>query len=120
MIRAHALWETGRVPHGMPIDFYTKSGKLTATRRAGGWIELNFPIDVPTECGEDGLRAQVCAGFGIADEDLVWLGRGKFDVVAQLTKEAFATLQPQMSAISQSSISIPTTTTTNGVAVLVP
>lgn len=39
---AHILWETGREPHGKPLQFDTLSGILTATQQ-DGWIELDFP-----------------------------------------------------------------------------
>lgn len=39
---AHVLWETGLVPPGETIRFYTLSGELTA-RREAGWITLDFP-----------------------------------------------------------------------------
>ena len=43
---AHTLWEVGAVEAGQPIEFYTRSGVLGATRQ-GEWIELNFPAKPP-------------------------------------------------------------------------
>ena len=39
---AHILWESGALQPDQVARFYTLSGLLTA-RRAGGWIELDFP-----------------------------------------------------------------------------
>src|SRR5579871_3115111 len=43
---AHALWELGRLAPHAPARFHTRSGLLTA-RRAGDWIELDFPATPP-------------------------------------------------------------------------
>ncbi len=40
---AHILWERGMVPGGGEVYFFTKSGRLSARRREGGLIWLNFP-----------------------------------------------------------------------------
>lgn len=45
---AKVLWATGMVEKTKDIDFYTKSGVLTA-RSKGGWIELDFPIEAENE-----------------------------------------------------------------------
>src|SRR5207237_359611 len=43
---AHVLWEEGHLPAGHEARFHTQSGLLTA-RRAGDWIELDFPATPP-------------------------------------------------------------------------
>lgn len=43
---AHVLWEEGLLQPGKPARFHTRSGLLTAERRAD-WIELNFPAHPP-------------------------------------------------------------------------
>ncbi|XXX80216.1 PhzF family phenazine biosynthesis protein [Sorangium sp. So ce134] len=40
---AHVLWETGLLAPDEQARFFTQSGLLTASRREGGWIELDFP-----------------------------------------------------------------------------
>src|SRR4051794_3162942 len=42
---AHVLWEEGHLAPGEPARFRTRSGPLSAERRAGGWIELDFPAE---------------------------------------------------------------------------
>jgi len=44
---AHFLWSARKVRGKAPIRFHTRSGVLTATRREGGWIELDFPASRP-------------------------------------------------------------------------
>jgi predicted PhzF superfamily epimerase YddE/YHI9 len=43
---AHVLWETGRLARDEAAAFDTRSGRLGA-RRAGEWIELDFPLERP-------------------------------------------------------------------------
>lgn len=43
---AHFLWEDGHLEPGSPAVFFTRSGRLVA-RRAGDWIEVDFPADRP-------------------------------------------------------------------------
>lgn len=45
---AHVLWERGLAPAGKPIQFDTKSGRLTCTRGPDG-ITMDFPTDLPIE-----------------------------------------------------------------------
>jgi len=46
---AHTLWETGRLKPDEPARFDTLSGRLTC-RRAGDWIEMDFPAKVCAPC----------------------------------------------------------------------
>ncbi|MDX1503803.1 MAG: PhzF family phenazine biosynthesis protein, partial [Thermoanaerobaculia bacterium] len=43
---AHWLWEAGRLAPDGEAVFHTRSGRLAA-RRAGEWIEMDFPADPP-------------------------------------------------------------------------
>lgn len=52
---AHMLWELQQAPPGEMLRFHTKSGVLTADRRAD-WIELDFPARADTpEAPPEGL-----------------------------------------------------------------
>ncbi|MEB3357303.1 MAG: PhzF family phenazine biosynthesis protein [Synechococcales bacterium] len=42
---AHVLWSEGHWPSDQPAQFHTRSGLLTAVRRAD-WIDLDFPASV--------------------------------------------------------------------------
>jgi PhzF family phenazine biosynthesis protein len=45
---AHFLWEGGHLDAAAEAVFFTRSGRLAA-RRAGDWIEVDFPADRPVE-----------------------------------------------------------------------
>ena len=46
---AHVLWATGVLNADEPARFHTLSGWLTC-RRAGDWIEMDFPAQIYTPC----------------------------------------------------------------------
>jgi len=62
---AHVLWEEGHLPAGREARFHTQSGLLTA-RRAGDWIELDFPATPPAPAPQPA---------GLVDELLELRGR---------------------------------------------
>lgn len=54
---AHALWEKGYADRNAPIEFDTRSGRLTAMLTERG-VTLDFPLVTPTPCEEpEGLFA---------------------------------------------------------------
>ena len=66
---AHVLWELGLLAPDTPARFHTRvSGVLTA-RRAGDWIELDFPTYAPLETSPP---AALLEGLGV---EPVWVGR---------------------------------------------
>lgn len=73
----HVLGFSGGGAHVSPgtVRFHTRSGVLTCTSDASGWIEMDFPSDVAVE-------AEVPAGLGLPG--LRWYGRGKWDALAVL------------------------------------
>jgi PhzF family phenazine biosynthesis protein len=79
---AHILWETGRLPHEATARFLTRSGWLTAARRAG-LIELDFP-STPPESAPEAIPA-LSAAIGAP---VRWAGRSRFDMVAELADAA--------------------------------
>lgn len=78
---AHVLWEDGHLPADEVARFHTRSGLLTA-RRAGEWIELDFPakpiLDAPAPEG-------LAAALGV---EPVYVGRSHFDVLVEVESEA--------------------------------
>lgn len=74
---AHVLWEEGHLPPDAPAVFHTRSGRLSATRRAD-WIEMDFPAE-PAE--------PVPAPAGLADAlgaEPAWVGRNRFDYLVEV------------------------------------
>src|SRR2546423_3222404 len=92
---AHVLWEEGHLPAGREARFHTQSGLLTA-RRAGDWIELDFPATPPAPAPQPaGLAAALRAGTR-------WVGRSKFDYLVELeTEEAVGGLKPDLAALER-------------------
>jgi PhzF family phenazine biosynthesis protein len=79
---AHVLWETGRIPVTDSIQFETRSGLLTASRRKDSTVELDLPAE--PLAGADPVP-------GLADElgsEIRWLGRGRTFLVAELASES--------------------------------
>src|SRR5204862_2125409 len=65
---AHVLWEGKRLAPDAVARFHTKSGVLTAARRAG-WIELDFPAE---PAGPEEAPAALTESLGAA---VKWTGR---------------------------------------------
>jgi predicted PhzF superfamily epimerase YddE/YHI9 len=91
---AHALYETKRVAALRHISFRTiHSGVLTATGRADGSIELNFPATPVTSVTlSEELRASLRAALSVADAEILSTGKSIYDLVVELTRDAFARL----------------------------
>jgi PhzF family phenazine biosynthesis protein len=77
---AHALWETNRLAPDVVARFHTKSGVLTATRRAD-WIELDFPATVDEPCAPP---AGLAEALGVVP---LYVGRSRFDYLVQVDRE---------------------------------
>lgn len=92
---AHVLWEEEFLPARATAHFHTRSGLLTA-RRAGEWIELDFPAEPPARVdAPDGLLAALSL-------DPVWVGRNRFDYLVELpSPEAVRELRPNIPALAQ-------------------
>jgi predicted PhzF superfamily epimerase YddE/YHI9 len=60
-------------------SFMTRSGLLTCTKGEDGWIEMDFPADPP-------VTADPPASLGMAD--IRWCGRGRSDILLELTDAA--------------------------------
>ena len=78
---AHMLWESGQLSADAQARFHTRSGLLTATRRAA-WIELDFPARpvIELEPPVDLVRA--------LGTELKFAGRSKDDYLVELADEA--------------------------------
>lgn len=59
---AHALWEAGCLDPGEPAVFETRSGALTAVKKAD-WIEMEFPL---YETREAEMPLGIVAALGVA------------------------------------------------------
>jgi len=71
----HVLWSEGFLPPERPAVFFTRSGRLTATRH-GDWIELDFPARsvrevTPDQAILDALGCRALSCYRTADNWLI-------------------------------------------------
>jgi PhzF family phenazine biosynthesis protein len=78
---AGVLWTSGAADVGKPVRFQTRSGKLTAVR-AGGFIELDFPLLPEQAIAEP---AGLAAALGVSP---LYVGRSRHDLVVEVKTEA--------------------------------
>jgi predicted PhzF superfamily epimerase YddE/YHI9 len=92
---AHVLWEEGHLERTATARFQTRSGLLTAERRSGGWIELDFPAE-PAEPAvpPEGLAE----ALGV---DPRFTGRNRFDWLVEVdSEETVRRLVPDLTALA--------------------
>jgi PhzF family phenazine biosynthesis protein len=79
---AHVLWQDGHLPESAQARFHTLSGLLTANRKPGGWIEMDFPA---THAEPVDAPAHLAEALGLTP---VWVGRNQFDYLVEADSEA--------------------------------
>jgi len=93
---AHALWQEGHLAEDAPARFHTLSGLLTC-RRAGDWIEMDFPAEPVVERlalpGEPSRASGTAPpalldGLGVAAKDVREVWRNRVDLLVVLAKES--------------------------------
>lgn len=91
---AHVLYETAQVPPLHPIEFQTlHSGSLYAVNNADGAIELSFPATAPNAIDfTDEEYERFTKAFAIARDDVKYIGRSLYDLLIEVTPEAFVSL----------------------------
>lgn len=102
------LWATRRVCPVRAIEFDTKSGLHTATMTtsaegASSWIELNFPIEAATELPEAKTSTEyhtLKAALKCIDDDILFVGRSRLDVLVEVTPNAFHHHDPDGSILA--------------------
>jgi predicted PhzF superfamily epimerase YddE/YHI9 len=94
---AHLLWLDGHLAPGDEARFDTLSGRLTARRLVGGWIEMDFPA-APPEPAEP--PPGLLEALGLAGA--VWIGRNRFDWMIELgDQEAVLAVAPDFRALGR-------------------
>jgi PhzF family phenazine biosynthesis protein len=78
---AHVLWSENLAPANEALRFATHSGELTAVRRDGGWIELDFPA---LEAHETAPPMELLIATGA---EPVYAGRSRDDMLIELASE---------------------------------
>ncbi|MEW6144857.1 MAG: PhzF family phenazine biosynthesis protein [Thermodesulfobacteriota bacterium] len=85
---AHILWESGLVPRGQGIEFYTLSGTLTAVMN-GDMIELDFPSEPEKQA--DAPPALI-ESLGVKP---LYVGRNRLDYLVEVgTAEEVRAIKP--------------------------
>lgn len=79
---AHVLWEDGWLAVNTPACFFTRSGRLNATRDLDGWIELDFPSDPVHE-----IEPPADLAVGLGGERFRYVGRNRMDLLVELESE---------------------------------
>lgn len=93
---AHTLWSEGYVSPNQELRFYTRSGRLTATRK-DDWITLNFPEDPPTPASPTPELLKSLPGARP-----VYTGKSKSKYLVELPSEKdVRALQPDFALIKQ-------------------
>ena len=77
---AHILMEKGYIIEGQEVNFYTKSGLLTAVLQ-DGWIRLNFPA---TPEKEEKAPVELIEALNI---DPIYVGKNIFDYIVEVENE---------------------------------
>ncbi len=92
---AHVLWQDGLLAAGAAARFHTRSGLLTA-RRAGEWIEMDFPAEPPVAAEPvSGLLAALgVTPVAVARNRLDWL-------VEVAAADAVRTLAPDFAHLAR-------------------
>lgn len=102
---AHGLWETGRADKSRPIAFESKASGVLTCKLSDGWIEMDFPSDPPLMGGEASpqppSKAEMAQALGAPEAAVLSVGRGRFDLICELTPEAFDTMSPDQTALAK-------------------
>jgi PhzF family phenazine biosynthesis protein len=93
---AHVLWEMSALTPDTAARFSTRSGWLSCSRRADGWIEMDFPV----------LQVTAAAPLAGLTEALgahpAFVGKTRMDGFVELSDEAtLRALTPDISALSR-------------------
>lgn len=92
---AHALFEHGTLGDQISVQFFTKSGILTATKQ-GDWIELNFPSEPPEECE---CPEYLLNGLG---HSVTYCGKNRMDYIVEVeSEELVRNLEPNWSELEK-------------------
>jgi PhzF family phenazine biosynthesis protein len=88
---AHLIWEEGAAQRDARLSFHTQSGVLTA-RRAGDWIELDFPAEPPAE--QSAYPMELRDGLRIEPR---YVGQNRMDFLVEVENEkALRQLEPDL------------------------
>jgi predicted PhzF superfamily epimerase YddE/YHI9 len=92
---AHVLYEQKVLSDNQPARFHTRSGLLTAWRRPGVGIEMDFPLEIASRS-----EAPPALLVGLGAEP-AWVGRNRLDYVVEVANEdVLRLLKPDLNALT--------------------
>lgn len=95
---AHVLWTEGHYPSDRQVNFYTRSGLLTATYDQG-WIALNFPA-TPAEAAI--APNKLLNALGV---EATYIGKTQFDYLVEVaSEEVLRRLKPDFKQLATLSV----------------
>jgi predicted PhzF superfamily epimerase YddE/YHI9 len=93
---AHVLYEQKLLSEDEPARFHTRSGLLKAWRRAGGGIEMDFPLEIASSSE---TPPPLLTGLGA---EPVWVGRNRLDYVIEVASEdVLQSLKPDLNTLAR-------------------
>jgi len=93
---AHILWQEEYLKPGEQARFYTRSGLLTADRKDGEWIELDFPakLEEQTDAPHHLIEA-----LGVSAR---YIGKNVFDYIVEVdSEEVVRDMKPDMTLLAR-------------------
>ncbi len=92
---AHTLWEQGYLSSDAQVRFFTRKAGVLTARRAGEWIELNFPAKLEEAVETPAILTE---SLGVTPR---YVGKSQLDYVVELaSEEAVRTLQPRFEQLA--------------------
>jgi PhzF family phenazine biosynthesis protein len=93
---AHTLWETGNLGPGEQARFHTLSGLLTAERKGGGWIEMDFPARLAEQTD---APPHLLEALGVSAK---YIGKNVFDYLVEVdTEEIVRKMKPDIALLAK-------------------
>lgn len=93
---AHILWETGDLRTDEQARFYTRSGLLTADRKDGDWIEMDFPARLEEQSDPP---PHLLEALGVSP---IYVGKNVFDYLVEVDgEETVHKLNPDISLLGR-------------------
>jgi PhzF family phenazine biosynthesis protein len=93
---AHILWEIGELGPDEQARFHTLSGLLTAERKGGDWIEMDFPAKLAEQAD---APPHLLEALGITAK---YVGKNDFDYLVEVdTEEVVRKMKPDIALLAR-------------------
>jgi PhzF family phenazine biosynthesis protein len=93
---AHILWQEEYLKPGEQARFYTRSGLLTADRKEGEWIELDFPAKLEEQAD---APPHLIEALGVSPR---YVGKNAFDYLVEVgSEEVVRNMKPDIALLAR-------------------